>query len=113
MSVVSGCFVHLLAFSLNGCWFGREELRRRFVKAETALFRVRYGSDLADERDQFLRFMKFDWSKVCQDLFPGNKPLIQCTQITEEEGIALRDQLNTLINPQEEKANLSGFLKAY
>ena len=61
---------------LNGCWSSRsdrEELRKRFVKAETALFRVRYNSDDTIERQQFLTFMKFDWSGVCQDFSLGNK----------------------------------------
>ena len=43
----------------------REELRKRFVKAETALFRVRYDADDTNERQQFLKSMKFDWSGVC------------------------------------------------
>jgi hypothetical protein len=46
----------------------REELRKRFVKAETALFRVRYDKDDTKERDEFLRSMRFDWSEVCQNL---------------------------------------------
>ena len=44
----------------------REELRKRYVKAETALFRVRYDGDDGKERDEFLKSMKFDWAKVCQ-----------------------------------------------
>ena len=47
----------------------REELRKRFVKAETALFRIRYGTDNMEERDKFLESMKFNWSKVCPDTF--------------------------------------------
>jgi DNA primase large subunit len=42
----------------------REELRRRFVKAETTLFRVRYESDDTNERKEFLDAQKFDWKKV-------------------------------------------------
>lgn len=49
----------------------REELRKRFVKAETTLFRVRYDSDLKVERGEFLKSMKFDWSGVCQDFSPS------------------------------------------
>jgi len=54
---------------LKGSWSFEphsEELRKRFVKAETALFRVRYDADDTQERQQFLKSMKFDWSGVCQ-----------------------------------------------
>ena len=53
---------------LKYCWSSepdREELRNRFVKAETALFRVRYDVDDTQERQWFLESMKFDWSGVC------------------------------------------------
>lgn len=41
-----------------------EELRRRFVKSETMLFRIRY--ELADQNEvnQFLESKKFAWEKV-------------------------------------------------
>lgn len=58
---------------LKGCGFlesDREELRKRFVKAETALFRVRYDKDDTTERREFLKSMRFDWSGVCQNLPP-------------------------------------------
>jgi DNA polymerase III epsilon subunit-like protein len=44
--------------------FAREELRRRFVKAETTLFRVRYDTDDLLERAAFLRTQTFEWEKV-------------------------------------------------
>lgn len=47
---------------------GREELRNRFVKAETALFRARYGDCITEELKEFLESMEFDWSEVCQGL---------------------------------------------
>jgi len=42
----------------------REELRRRFVKAETTLFRVRYDSDDTSEKEEFLNSRDFDWITV-------------------------------------------------
>ena len=91
----------------------REELRKRFVKAETALFRVRYDIDDWKERELFLKSMKFDWSGVRRNLSPENEALTLCAQITHEEGIALKDQLNTLAGTSEENNDFSHFLKAY
>ena len=91
----------------------REELRKRFVKAETALFRVRYDIDDREERDVFLKSMKFDWSGVRQNLSPDNEALTRCAQITPEEGTALKDQLNTLAGFPEENKDFDNFLKAY
>jgi hypothetical protein len=42
----------------------REELRRRFVKAETILFRVRYDIDDSSEKEEFLNSRDFDWIAV-------------------------------------------------
>jgi hypothetical protein len=43
-------------------------LRRRFVKAEIALFRVRYESDDAKERELFLKSRDFQWNEVAHDV---------------------------------------------
>lgn len=40
------------------------ELRRRFVKVESALFRLRYESDDAREREAFLDSLQLDWERV-------------------------------------------------
>lgn len=42
----------------------REDLRRRFVKAELALFRVRYDTDDKDELRDFIHSRDFDWIEV-------------------------------------------------
>ncbi|KAF8844572.1 DNA primase, large subunit [Paxillus ammoniavirescens] len=55
---------HLGHFVLRLAFCRSEELRRRFVKAETTLFRVRYESDDTQERKDFLDAQKFDWKKV-------------------------------------------------
>jgi len=41
-----------------------EELRRRFLKAETTLFRLRFESDDAEERQSFLKALQLDWTIV-------------------------------------------------
>ncbi|KAH9951925.1 DNA primase large subunit [Amylocystis lapponica] len=53
-----GHFVLRLAFCRS------EELRRRFVKAEMALFRARYDWDDTREREEFLTSRNFDWTPV-------------------------------------------------
>ena len=122
MSIVSECSLvsrwHQILKGCRNSASDREELRKRFVKVETALFRVRYDADDTQERQQFLKSMKFDWSGVCRNTppppgGPENEPLIDIAylQITHEEGIALQDQLNTLIGGSEENTNFSGFLK--
>jgi DNA primase large subunit len=42
----------------------REELRRRFLKAECLLFRIRYDTDDTKERAKFLSSRDFDWTEV-------------------------------------------------
>lgn len=42
----------------------REDLRRRFVKAETTLFRVRYESDDRLDKEAFLGSRNFNWIQV-------------------------------------------------
>ncbi|KAH9926225.1 DNA primase large subunit [Fomitopsis serialis] len=56
-----GHFVLRLAFCRS------EELRRRFVKAETALFRVRFETDDSEERTEFLKTRKFGWEDVSSE----------------------------------------------
>ncbi|KAI6045414.1 DNA primase, large subunit [Pisolithus marmoratus] len=55
---------HLGHFVLRLAFCRSEELRRRFVKAETTLFRVRYEEELRDEREEFLKSLNFGWAKV-------------------------------------------------
>jgi DNA primase large subunit len=42
----------------------REELRRRFVKAETTLFRIRYLDASELERREFCKSRDFDWTQA-------------------------------------------------
>ena len=41
-----------------------EDLRRRFVKAETTLFKVRYGRERKEHCTEFLESRNFDWLPV-------------------------------------------------
>lgn len=43
---------------------GSEELRARFLKAESSLFRIRFDTDDAAEKQRFLDSMDFDWVLV-------------------------------------------------
>ncbi|KIL69678.1 hypothetical protein M378DRAFT_190092 [Amanita muscaria Koide BX008] len=51
---------HLSHFVLRLAFCRSEDLRRRFVKAETTLFRIRYETDLVDDRYQFLDSRQLD-----------------------------------------------------
>ena len=44
----------------------REDLRRRFVKAETTLFKLRFDSEDTTEKMNFLNSRNFDWVMVSQ-----------------------------------------------
>ncbi|KAG9318773.1 DNA primase large subunit [Chiua virens] len=55
---------HLGHFVLRLAFCRSEELRRRFVKAESTLFKVRYETDDRAERAQFLAAQAFEWKKI-------------------------------------------------
>ncbi|KAJ7940701.1 eukaryotic and archaeal DNA primase, large subunit-domain-containing protein [Mycena leptocephala] len=55
---------HLGHFVLRLAFCRSEELRRRFVKAETTLFKVRYETDDSTERELFLSSRDFNWIAV-------------------------------------------------
>ncbi|KAJ6630728.1 eukaryotic and archaeal DNA primase, large subunit-domain-containing protein [Mycena sp. CBHHK59/15] len=55
---------HLGHFVLRLAFCRSEDLRRRFVKAETTLFRVRYETDDSKEREVFLKSRDFNWVTV-------------------------------------------------
>lgn len=58
-SVQTLAFLALLLMMLY-----RDDLRRRFVKAESELFRFRYGTDVTDDRESFLKSQDFGWNMV-------------------------------------------------
>ncbi|KAF8628423.1 hypothetical protein AX15_003944 [Amanita polypyramis BW_CC] len=68
---------NLSHFVLRLAFCRSEDLRRRFVKAETTLFKIRYDTETSDNRAKFLGSRHFDWQPVSdhekqahgQDLF--------------------------------------------
>lgn len=42
----------------------REELRARFLKAETSLFRIRWEADTTTARKEFVESLNFGWGVV-------------------------------------------------
>ncbi|KAJ7273647.1 eukaryotic and archaeal DNA primase, large subunit-domain-containing protein [Mycena haematopus] len=55
---------HLSHFVLRLAFCRSEELRRRFIKAETTLFKIRYETDESTERESFLSSRDFNWIGV-------------------------------------------------
>lgn len=74
--------------------FAREELRKRFVKAETTLFRVRYDTDKSDERRRFLNSRDFNWIEV---RFCGMCSI--CSHLRGRSAIARRSSFETNCTP--------------
>ena len=58
---MSSCLLRACPSFIEKC---REDLRKRFVKAELALFKIRYDSDDRQERQEFLQAQNFDWQPV-------------------------------------------------
>lgn len=58
---------HVSHFVLRLAFCRSEDLRKRFVKAESLLFRLRFETDDASEREDFMRSLKLDWKPVSND----------------------------------------------
>ncbi|KIS68271.1 DNA primase subunit PRI2 [Mycosarcoma maydis] len=58
---------HVSHFVLRLAFCRSEDLRRRFVKAESLLFRLRFETDDAVERESFMRDLKLDWQPVSSE----------------------------------------------
>ncbi|KAL5511664.1 PRI2 [Sanghuangporus vaninii] len=58
---------HISHFVLRLAFCRSEELRRRFVKAETSLFRVRYDMELSEDRKRFLESRNFGWVTLSRE----------------------------------------------
>lgn len=64
----------------------REELRRRFVKAESMLFRIRWDGDDSTERGQFVKSLGLGLNEVPQEeLASLEKELIAATGVRKKE----------------------------
>ena len=55
---------HVSHFVLRLAFCRSEDLRRRFVKAESLLFRLRFETDDAIERESFMQSLNLDWKPV-------------------------------------------------
>lgn len=55
---------HYSHFILRLAFASTEDLRRRFARVETALFRMRMGSDDKSEREAFVEELGLDWERV-------------------------------------------------
>ena len=72
------------------------------MKAETALFRLRFDSDSAEERQRFLESLNFDWQPVGRiDRGRARSTRVEqphFPQVSVDDKKALRDEL-TAANP--------------
>ncbi|KAK0541318.1 DNA primase subunit pri2 [Tilletia horrida] len=55
---------HVSHYVLRLAFCRSEELRRRFAKTETTLFRMRFESDDTLERESFLKTLNIEWERV-------------------------------------------------
>ena len=58
---------HYSHFILRLAFSSTEDLRRRFARVESTLFRLRFQSDDAGERQKFVESLNMDWEKVSED----------------------------------------------
>lgn len=55
---------HYSHFILRLAFASTEDLRRRFTRVETMLFRLRFGDEPAADRKEFVRTLNLDWEEV-------------------------------------------------
>ena len=58
---------HYSHFILRLAFSSTEDLRRRFARIESALFRLRFQNDDANERQEFVRSLEFSWESVSEE----------------------------------------------
>ncbi|KAI5294078.1 hypothetical protein KEM52_004725 [Ascosphaera acerosa] len=58
---------HYSHYILRLAFAGTQELRARFVRLETMLFRLRYQTDDTRDRTAFVTDLDFDWEEVAED----------------------------------------------
>ncbi|KAI9877402.1 MAG: hypothetical protein M1830_004023 [Pleopsidium flavum] len=58
---------HYSHFILRLAFSSTEDLRRRFARVETSLFKLRFQNDDASERQTFVGSLQFDWDTVSED----------------------------------------------
>jgi DNA primase large subunit len=58
---------HYSHFILRLAFSATEDLRRRFVRAETLLFKFRFQKDATREKQAFIASLNFDWERVGEE----------------------------------------------
>ena len=58
---------HYSHFILRLAFSGTEDLRRRFARIETMLFKLRFQQDDGRERQKFVESLNFDWEMVTDE----------------------------------------------
>ena len=58
---------HYSHFILRLAFSSTEDLRRRFARIETALFKLRFQTDDTRERQDFVRSLDFNWDAVSDE----------------------------------------------
>lgn len=58
---------HYSHFILRLAFSGTEDLRRRFARAETMLFKFRFQQDDSKEKREFMESLNLDWEPVTDD----------------------------------------------
>lgn len=58
---------HYSHFILRLAFSSTEDLRRRFIRIESALFKLRFQSDDAKERQAFVESLQLDWEVVSEE----------------------------------------------
>lgn len=58
---------HYSHFILRLAFASTEDLRRRFTRVETMLFRLRLAAEGTEEREAFVDSLNLDWEKVSDD----------------------------------------------
>lgn len=58
---------HYSHFILRLAFSSTEDLRRRFARIESALFKLRFQNDDAKERQTFVESLQFDWEVVSEE----------------------------------------------
>lgn len=58
---------HYSHFILRLAFARSEDLRKRFARAESILFKLRFAADDSRERQAFLESLNFDWQAVSED----------------------------------------------
>lgn len=58
---------HYSHFILRLAFSATEDLRRRYARLETALFKLRFQSDHVSEREAFVKSLQFDWDMVGEE----------------------------------------------